>query len=54
MQPGGGGKLKPLEKIVGKTFKTLVVINEIAEFPGLSERDKAFIAAPLTDAGSAN
>ena len=52
MQAGGGGKLKPLANIVGKTFKTFVMINAIAELPGLRESDRAFIAAPLTDDGT--
>ncbi len=47
MHEAGGGKLKPLVNIVGKMFKTLVIINEIAEFPGLRESERAFIAAPL-------
>jgi hypothetical protein len=52
MQAGGGGKLKPLANIVGKMFKTFVIMNAIAEFPGLRESDNAFIAAPFTAEGS--
>jgi hypothetical protein len=47
MHEAGGGKLKPLLNIVGRMFKTLVIMNEIAEFPGLRESERAFIAAPL-------